>query len=489
MLSYDEIPYTKNIYPQTQPNTLATLAILLDQSPPAVPSCRVLELGCAQGNNLIAMAQAIPHGFFVGVDHSATQIAVGNAAVAQLNLVNIQLKNLDLQTITPEFGRFDYIIAHGVYSWVAPAVREKLLAICHDNLQPEGIAYLSYNTYPGWQSDAMLREMLLFHLREVTSPIERLEKSKQRLNFLVDSIAHRYDNYALSLKDKLTYLLQSPDNYFAHEHLEEYNDAVFFHQFIQQVQQHNLYYLADLQTYPDDSQLDQNSQDWIAQQQDQDFLTNRRYRETLLCRRAISQPQQLNYQNIKKLSLAATLKTTATRSQILSEDEISFDNFSGKTVAVVRLPWLKAVGHYLSQIYPKIVNFQEIMDAVQQNYGLQPNAIDEDEVLYFLFTLFLTKAVELYSYPPNFCLTVSSSPVASPLAGWQSQQGTAVTNLRYETFQLDKITLFLLALLDGQHSQQQILSLLNQELAENSLSSSQLQQMLDYLAHKAFLIA
>jgi len=106
-----------------------------------------------------------------------------------------------------------------------------------------------------------------------------------------------------------------------------------------------------------------------------------------------------------------------------------------------------------------------------------------------LFTLFLTKAVELYSYPPNFCLTVSSSPVASPLARWQSQQGTAVTNLRYETFQLDKITLFLLALLDGQHSQQQILSLLNQELAENSLSSSQLQQMLDYLAHKAFLIA
>ena len=489
MLSYDEIPYTQNIYQQTQPNTLATLAILRDHLPPAISHCRVLELGCAQGNNLIAMAQTIPHGFFVGIDHSATQIAAGNALIAQLHLVNIQLKCLDLQTITPEFGTFDYIIIHGVYSWVAPPVREKLLAICRDNLQPQGIAYLSYNTYPGWQSDEMLREILLFHLQQITSPIERLKKAKQLLKSLSDSIALRYDNYALSLKNKLQHLLQLPDNYFAHEHLEEYNDAVFFHQFIQQVQRYDLHYLTDLQTYMDNSLWDENSEDFIAQQQYQDFLSNRRYRETLLCRREIASPPQLNYRKIKELSLSAALKTTATLSQILSADSVSFDNFAGKTVAAVSLPSLKAVCYCLSQIYPKSLNFQEIIDLIQQDYAFQVDTEDEDEILHFLFNLFLTKDLELYCYPPNFCFTVSSHPVASPLARLQSLQGEAVTNLRGETFWLDKITNLLLQSLDGQHSHSQILSRLNKQLTDNLFSPSQLQQRLKYLACQAFLVS
>jgi len=239
----------------------------------------------------------------------------------------------------------------------------------------------------------------------------------------------------------------------------------------------------------DNSLWDENSEDFIAQQQYQDFLSNRRYRETLLCRREIASPPQLNYRKIKELSLSAALKTTATLSQILSADSVSFDNFAGKTVAAVSLPSLKAVCYCLSQIYPKSLNFQEIIDLIQQDYAFQVDTEDEDEILHFLFNLFLTKDLELYCYPPNFCFTVSSHPVASPLARLQSLRGDAVTNLRCETFWLDKVTNLLLQSLDGQHSHSQILYRLNKQLTNNILSQSQLQQRLEYLAFQAFLVS
>lgn len=486
MQSYNEIPYTKNIYPQTQPNTLATIAFLLDHFSPAVPYCHVLELGCAQGFNLIAMAQATPQGFFIGIDQSATQIALGQAVIAQLNLTNIQLKCLDLQQISADFGTFDYIVAHGVYSWIAPESQQQLLRICHDNLSENGIAYLSYNTFPGWQTDAMLRELLLFHLQHLDSPTERLCHAKQLLKSLSHAIAHRYDSYALSLKNKLHYLLQIPDNYFAHEHLEEFNQAVFFHQFIQQVKQHKLHYLTDLQTYADPP-ADMMTEDRIAQQQYQDFLVNRRYRETLLCRQSTNEFLQFNPNRIKELYLAAALTTPATLAHIQSEGEVQFADSSGKIIASITLPALKVLCHYLGVVYPKILSFREIIAALPKVYQIELKENDEDEILNFLLQLFLTKDLELYSYPAEFCLTVSKRPLASPLARLQSQRGEPVTNLRCETFWLDESTQRLLQLLDGQHSLTQ-LARLSQNFS-TPLTSSQVSQILENLARRRFLLA
>lgn len=485
MQSYNEIPYTKNIYPQTQPNTLATFALLLGHLPPAVSHCHVLELGCAQGFNLIAMAQAIPQGFFIGIDHSATQIALGQAVIAQLNLTNIQLKCLDLQQMSADFGTFDYIIAHGVYSWIAPELQQQLLRICHDNLHENGIAYLSYNTYPGWQTDAMLRELLLFHLQNFNSPTERLYHAKQLLKSLSHSIAHRYDSYALSLKNKLHYLLQVPDNYFAHEHLEEFNQAVFFHQFIQQVKQYNLHYLTDLQTYAD-LPADVITEDGIAQQQYQDFLVNRRYRETLVCRQIVNPSAQFNPNKIKELYLAAALTTTATLIQIQGDEEVQFADSAGKTIASITLPALKVLCHYLGTAYPKILSFREIIAALPEIYHLELQEEDEAEILNFLLHLFLTKDLELYSYPAKFCLMVSERPVASPLAQLQSQHGEPVTNLRGETFWLDESTQQLLQLLNGKHTLAELTHL--SQNFPTPLTSSQVQQILENLVQRRFLL-
>ncbi|HKD36864.1 MAG TPA: class I SAM-dependent methyltransferase, partial [Pirellulales bacterium] len=72
--SYDRIPYPRHSYAFTHPDRMATLATLHGMSPPPVARCRVLELGCASGSNLIPMAYALPHSEFVGIDSSHRQM-------------------------------------------------------------------------------------------------------------------------------------------------------------------------------------------------------------------------------------------------------------------------------------------------------------------------------------------------------------------------------------------------------------------------------
>src|SRR6516165_12727057 len=97
--SYDAVPYESLPFNETHPDRLAALATLFGMSPAPAERCRVLELGCASGGNLIPMAVALPGSSFVGVDLSPRQIADGNEVVRALNLSNIELRSLDIRTI------------------------------------------------------------------------------------------------------------------------------------------------------------------------------------------------------------------------------------------------------------------------------------------------------------------------------------------------------------------------------------------------------
>src|SRR5262245_44902640 len=121
--AYDEVPYPGFPFSQTHPGRLATLAALHGMVPASPARCRVRELGCGDGGNLIPLAYQYPHSFFLGVDLSARAIATGRDTITRLGLRNIELRALDIAEMTTESARFDYIVAHGVYSWVPPAVR------------------------------------------------------------------------------------------------------------------------------------------------------------------------------------------------------------------------------------------------------------------------------------------------------------------------------------------------------------------------------
>ena len=107
--------------------------------------------------------------------------------VDAIGLTNVELKCLSILDVTPEFGTFDYVVCHGVYSWVPAPVREKILDICRRNTTPQGVAYVSYNTYPGWHMRGMIRDMMLYHASHFAEPLTKVGQSRALLDFLAET--------------------------------------------------------------------------------------------------------------------------------------------------------------------------------------------------------------------------------------------------------------------------------------------------------------
>jgi SAM-dependent methyltransferase len=230
--SYDEVPYDSKAFTETHPDRLATVATLFGMQPQKVEQCRVLELGCADGANLIPMAAGLPESTFVGIDLSSRQVGDGQAVIAQLGLKNIELRTASILNINESEGVFDYIICHGVYSWVPPEVQEHILTICRQNLAPAGVAYVSYNTYPGWHVRRMVRDLLCYHARRSPDPLEQVRQARAFIEFLGQAVVvDPTSTYSSTIRGAAEALRQRSDSYFLHEYLEEHNEPLYFHQF------------------------------------------------------------------------------------------------------------------------------------------------------------------------------------------------------------------------------------------------------------------
>ncbi|MDM8560159.1 class I SAM-dependent methyltransferase [Candidatus Parabeggiatoa sp. HSG14] len=534
--SYDEIPYTKNIFQQTQPDNLATIATLFSMQSPPVETCRVLELGCASGINTIAMAQAIPNGEFIGIDFSEQQVHEGQNNIRRLELQNITLQQKNILDIDAAFGQFDYIVAHGVYSWVPSIVRDKVLQICQQNLQQNGVAYVSYNVYPGWHFDQTLRKMVLYHTRNITNPGEKLEKAKALINFFVNAIKHKYDSHSLLLRKELQKISQIDENYLFHEYLEENNTPVFFYEFIEHANRHGLQYLADTRTpfaslndfsLEKTETLDINP---IEKEQYFDFLRDTHFRETLLCHQAVSLNRHLEPNQINNFYIAAPLKPASPDKVTQEHQAEQFQNVAGESVLSVTSPLLKAVCLCLGDVWPQNLSFDNLIqrvskllrmlaeergeqvDSSEKEYNETILSLEDiDEVKAMLLEFYLNKIVELSIYPPQFTLFISEYPIASPIARLQSTQGKQITNLRYEVFTLDFATRLVLRHLEGTHNRAALLEILQKSIEAGDLAlyqgedkqtlkevnteklhnhlSSQIKEILQSLSQKAYLIA
>ncbi|MFK5970867.1 MAG: class I SAM-dependent methyltransferase [Candidatus Marithrix sp.] len=457
---YDKIPYTKNIYQQSQPNYIATAATLFGMQAPPIATCKVLELGCASGINTIAMAQDIPNGQFVGIDYSAIQIKEGKANIDWLGLKNITLHAMDFDAITTDLGKFDYIVAHGIYSWISPALQDKIMQIIHQYLQPNGIAYISYNTNPGWHNDHMLRKMMLYRTRHLSDPQAKLTQAKELLNFFITTVKNKYDSYSLSLRKELEYINKLDEHYLVHEYLEEYNEPILFTEFIEQANKYNLQYITDMRTpfvaTEDFSFQNSLKFDLIETEQYFDFLRNTAFRETLLCHQEINLNRHLS--SIENLYISAPLKSSAESEDTKPDETLAkFTNIAGETVLSVTSPLLKAVCLCLGEAWPQNLSFDNLMQQVQELLTMMDkntiiSTADVDEVKTMLREFYLKNIVELSVYPPKFTLKINEFPIASPIARLQSKSSKQVTNLRYEVFTLNFATRDILQHLDGKHN-------------------------------------
>jgi len=135
---------------------------------------------------------------------------------------------------------------------VPAAVQDKLLQVCVQNLAPQGIAYISYNTYPGWRLHSTIRDMMLYHTQQVDDPDEQIVQARELLDFLGDSVLAKSNPHASFLHSYVHYvkeqfLPENDDAFLFHNELAEVNEPVYFYQFAERAAQHGLRYLAEAQ--------------------------------------------------------------------------------------------------------------------------------------------------------------------------------------------------------------------------------------------------
>ena len=295
---YSELGYKSMPFPYTTPATLEAYAALVGISAPNPKTARVLELGATYGGNIISQALFNPDATFVGIELSQEQVEKGNEVIANAGLTNVSLIQSDIASIGSEIGTFDYIIAHGVYSWVDDGVKDALLRLIDEHLAEDGIAYISYNTYPGWHTMDEVRQLMMFSNRDKTQ-FNHKEKvlHGKTIGSIVGSQILKYDN----LKERnskflgaLRSVMQKDEYYVGHDHLEPNNDPVYFYQFNDHLEAHKLAYLCDadltlsmVRSFDADiaDTLDKLAlNDHVAQEQYLDFMLDTTFRKSIICK-------------------------------------------------------------------------------------------------------------------------------------------------------------------------------------------------------------
>ena len=164
------------------------------------PDSRVLELGCGNGSNLVSHAFGLPDSHFVGVDLSEKHIEIANSSAAELDLPNIEFRKMDVMEMDVEdFGQFDYITAHGLFSWVPEFVREKVLSLFEAMLTENGVGYVSYNAYPGAYQREMVRSIMRLHTNQIDDPQAKVDQAISFLRVLSENTTDQ-DVYRQILK-------------------------------------------------------------------------------------------------------------------------------------------------------------------------------------------------------------------------------------------------------------------------------------------------
>jgi len=453
--SYDAVPYESKPLQPTHPDHLAVVARLAGLAPPDPTTCRVLEIGCATGGNLMPMALGLPGATFVGVDVSPEQIAAGERVRRELRLDNVELRAGSIADATFAEGSFDYVVCHGVWSWVPEFVQQSIFATCARVLSPCGVAYVSYNTYPGWHLRSMMRDMLLFHSRQSDEPRERIRQSREFVEFLRRTSGADDSAFARFLGEEAQLLSRASDTYVFHEHLESDNRPVHFREFAARAARHGLRFLAE--AVDDDhvtgraeveAFLARHARDPIERGQYVDFLQNRTFRRSLLCRAAAPVEPATAADALTSMWLGSPMRPERAEADCHGEAIETFVGPGGQKLSIAH-PWLKLAFASLGRRWPEFVPFAALADEMARECGGPPAADELQEILGALRECHRGGVLKLQPHAGIARRAPGSRPLASPLARWMAQRGNRVSSLRHELVELREVDRLVLLLLDG----------------------------------------
>lgn len=191
--SYDDTPYLDQFFREFDLSRLLEFAQLFGIRKPDASqrALRVLDLGCATGVHLREQARRYPNVRFTGIDFAQAEIEIGQKAIADEGLENVDLISADLRAVEIEPGEFDLIVSHGIFSWVPDDVKERILLLCRQGLKPAGLAAIAYLTCPGWKQREAIRELLMMRIHKKEKPEERIRESALLLRLRFTRVVRR----------------------------------------------------------------------------------------------------------------------------------------------------------------------------------------------------------------------------------------------------------------------------------------------------------
>jgi SAM-dependent methyltransferase len=479
--AYDDVFYPGLAFDQTHPDRLAAIAVLFGMQPALPSRCRVLELGCGVGANLMPMAYQNPESEFLGIDLSAPTIAQGRAQAAAFGLGNIELRTGDILDVNASFGRFDYIVAHGVYSWVPEPVRARVLDIFAECLAPQGVGFVSYNAYPGSHLRDLGRRMMHFHVRSMDDAAAQVRQGRALLRFLAEA-TDAEEVYGAAVREALARASEKSDEVLYHDDLNAGARAFLFHEVAAAAERAGLQYLGEstlarsaFGTLPEFARPLIESipaQDVVAREQYLDFLTGRWFRETLFCRAEVPLARELTPQALSGLHISADLRPEAADPPAAQAGQATFNSPRGDAL-VVEEPLTRAALQHLAKIWPRAAAFPALVRAAgeilvregdAQALGPQP----VEMLATTLLGAYRSNLLYLHAEPPGLSEVAGARPLASELARRQAEGGPIVTNLRHAPIKLDGALHPFLMLLDGSRSTDELAPELERLLAEGA---------------------
>lgn len=473
--AYDKVRYPAQVYPKLHPSRIGAIARLHGVQAASPRACRLLEVGCGDGLTLLTLAMAYPDSRFIGVDLSSSAIARGNAMRTKLGLDNLSLQAVDLLTWDPGDELFDYVIAHGFYSWVPTVVRERLLALCNKMMAPDAIACISYNALPGCHMRRMLWDMLKFHAGSIEDPATRVDSAQEFLQLLKSGLPEG-SLYATTMAGEIDELSERLDpSVLFHDDLADINDPFTLDQFLTRARAHGLNFVAEANYHEMSTRnahervrplLDDIARDDLAtKEQYLDFFTGRRFRQTILCRREASPSAAQDPAAIVSLQLASSLQPDEGGAD--AEGRLRFSLASSGGV-VTDNTIVQAMLRTCADAYPSPLSVQALFDAVSGDFeDAEARAAGLDMACRFIARAFAVGIIELHWDAPPFANHAGLRPLASPLARLQADRGESrVTSLRPSMVDMDIATRCLLSALDGKRDRMAIATYIAAELAQ-----------------------
>ncbi len=485
--SYDTVPYESRPFAQTHPDRLATIGQLFGIKTVMADRARVLELGCASGGNLIPLAVNYPNAQFVGVDYSSRQVAEAKAMVEQLGLTNIEFKHASIADVDASYGKFDYILCHGVFSWISLDLQEKVLAISNENLNPNGIAYISYNVYPGWHMSGMLRDMMVYHSGRFVGVSDKIAQARALLDFLANSVPAQLNSYSAMLKESVDMLRKQSDTYLLHEYLEENNNPLYFFQFVEKAQKHGMKFLGESNIFEMmDSRFPAEVQktlrtiapDAIHMEQYMDFLSRRTFRQTLIVHQNVAINRNIQPHVVRGMYVSATCaivpKTDGSKHDLTGTGPEQFQSQRGSIT--VTDPFVKNALMMLIEHAPAAVTFEEILAEARKRGPLAEGAAanpvnDFNQLATSLLQCYTLGHVQLSMLPAPYLAKPSENPQANGMVRAMAETSNRVTNARHEMIQVNDLDRQVLRSLDGTKSKEQVVDSLLSLIGTGTLTA------------------